>query len=152
MKRINAVILLVILALSIATGVYVWRLKNPLPQLARTPAPGGYTLINGNITVDYVYFIPFTVPSGAFDIIVSGNFSVLNSGTIRVIVVNSTNNVSGFGLPTSYDSGQQVSGNFSVTLAPNATYFLVYVNFLQLGYSQPAKVVDTNVDFSFWEI
>jgi len=107
-------------------------------------------LINGNITVSNEYFIPFTTPSGAFDINVSGNFSVIGEGTIRVIVVNSTNFVSGFGLPTNYDSGEQSAGYINVTLAPGATYYLVYVNMVQWGYPQPAKIVETNVDFSFW--
>lgn len=150
MKRIISVVLLVVLALSIATGIYIWGSANILPHPASTPALGGYTLINGNVTVNSEYFIQFTVPSGAFDVNVFGNFSVIGEGTIRVIVVNSTNFVSGFGLPTNYDSGQQSTGFINATLAPGATYYLVYVNFIQWGYSQPAKIVDTNVDFSFW--
>jgi len=76
MKKIITVVLLVVLALAIATGIYIWstRYPYPQPQIAITPAPGGYTLINGNITVNYEYFIQFTIPSGAFDINVSGNF------------------------------------------------------------------------------
>ena len=93
----------------------------------------------------------FTIPSGAFDINVSGNFSVIGEGTIRVIVVNSTDFVSGFGLPTNYDSGQQSGGYINTTLAPGTTYYLVYANFVQWGYSQATKIVDTNVDFSFWQ-
>lgn len=150
MKRIVTVVLLVVLALSVATGIYIWR--NSLPEkLAITPASGGYTLINGNINVGYEYYIQFTVPSGAFDINVSGNFSVVGEGTIRVVVVNSTDFVSGFGLPTNFDSGQQSAGHISATLAPGATYYLVYANFVQFGYSQPVKTVDTNVGFSFWQ-
>jgi hypothetical protein len=150
MKRIISAVLLVVLALSIATGIYFLGLKNPLSEPVATPAPGGYTLINGNITVSNEYFIPFTIPSGAFDINVSGNFSVIGEGTIRVIVVNSTDFVSGFGLPTNYDSGQQSAGYINATLAPGATYYLVYANIVQWGYSQPTKIVDSNVDFSFW--
>jgi hypothetical protein len=154
MKRIITVVLLVVLALSIATGIYIWSRYYPYQQLGAPggplPVPGGYTLINGNITVSYEYFIQFTIPSGAFDINVSGNFSVIGEGTIRVIVVNSTNFVSGFGLPTNYDSGQQTAGYINATLAPGATYYLVYANIVQWGYSQPAKIVDTNVEFSFW--
>ena len=153
MKKIITVVLLVVLALAIATGIYIWsnRYPYPQPQIAITPAPGGYTLLNGNITVSYEYFIQFTIPSGAFDINVSGNFSVIGEGTIRVIVVNSTDFVSGFGLPTNYDSGQQSAGYINTTLVPGATYYLVYANFVQWGYSQPTKIVDTNVDFSFWQ-
>jgi hypothetical protein len=87
LRRISALILIIILALSIGAGVYIiWK---PLPfQPMSTPANVKQTLINGNITVDGEYFIQFTVPSDAFDITVSGNFSVLGEGTIRVIVVN----------------------------------------------------------------
>ncbi len=150
MKKIITVAILVILALMIATGIYIWGSANNLPHPEDTPAPGGYTLINGNITVSYEYFIQFTVPSGAFDVNVSGNFSVIGEGTIRCIVVNSTDFVSGFGLPINYDSGQQSAGFINATLAPGATYYLVYANIVQWGYSQPTKIVDTNVEFSFW--
>ena len=151
MKKIITVVVLVVLELTIATGIYIWRSVNILPRAVDTPAPGGYTLINGNITVSYEYFIQFTVPTGAFDVNVSGNFSVIGEGTIRVIVVNSTDFVSGFVLPTNYDSGQQSAGYINATLAPGATYYLVYANIVQWGYSQPTKTVDTNVDFSFWQ-
>ena len=151
MKKITTVVILVILALT-ATGIYIWESPNLQPHYAGTPAPGGYTLINGNITVSYEYFVQFTVPKGAFDVNVSGNFSVIGEGTIRVIVVNSTDFVSGFGLPTNYDSGQQSTGYINATLAPGATYYLVYANTVQWGYSQPTKIVDTNVNFSFWHI
>jgi hypothetical protein len=149
-KRISVLILLVILALSVGAGVYIaWRLKNST-RAASTPAIGGQTLINGNITVDGEYYIQFTAPSGAFDITVSGNFSVLGKGTIRVIVVNGTNFVGGFGLPTSYDSGQQSAGYVNVTLAPGATYYLVYDNFVQWGYPQPVKIVNTDIDLNYF--
>jgi hypothetical protein len=151
MKKIITVVILVLLALTVVTGIYIWGSSNILPHPVDTPAPGGYTLINGNITVSYEYFIQFTVPTGAFDINLSGNFSVIGEGTIRVIVVNSTDFVSGFGLPTNYDSEQQSAGYINATLAPGATYYLVYANFVQLGYSQPTKIVGTNVDFSFWQ-
>jgi hypothetical protein len=51
LKRIRALVLLVILALSIGAGVYItWRI---LPfQPVSTPANIKQTLINGNITVD----------------------------------------------------------------------------------------------------
>ncbi len=150
MKKIIAAVILVVLALTIATGVFIWGSANILPHPVATPAPGGYTLINGNITVSYEYFIQFTIPTSAFDVNVSGNFSVIGEGAIRVLVVNSTDFVSGFGLPTNYDSGQQSAGYINATLAPGTTYYLVYANIVQWGYSQPTKIVDTNVDFSFW--
>jgi hypothetical protein len=149
LRRISALILLIILALSIGAGVcIIWR---PLPfQPMSTPANVKQTLINGNITVDGEYFIQFTVPSDTFDITVSGNFSVLGEGTIRVIVVNATNFVSGFGLPTSSDSGQQSANYVNVTLAPGATYYLVYNNFVQWGYSQPVKIVNKDIDLNYF--
>jgi hypothetical protein len=153
MKRISALVLLVILASTLGIGVYIWTLHpnfQLMPTPAHTPAMGGYKLINGNISVEGLYYIKFDVPSGAFGINVSGNFSALNNGTIRVVIVNSTNFVSGLGKPTSYDSGQQVSGSFNIPLAPNATYYLVYDNFLELGYFQPARIVQTNVDFRYY--
>lgn len=134
--------------------------NNIYPGIA---GPGGYTLINGNVTVSGTwFFIPFTIPSSAFNINLSGSFSVIGEGTIRVIVVNSTN----FGLPTGndsgvtsaiYDSGQVPSGHFNVTLAPtlapNSTYFLWYVNYIPLGpgmeYSTQTTIVDTDVNLSF---
>ena len=151
MKKIVTVVILVVLASTVATGIYIWGSANILPHPVATPAPGGYTLINGNITVSYEYFIQFTVPTSAFEINVSGNFSVIGEGTIRVLVVNSTDFVSGFGLPTNYDSGQQSAGYINATLAPGATYYLVYANIVEWGYSQPPKSVETNVDFSFWQ-
>jgi hypothetical protein len=150
-KRIRALILLVILALSVGVGTYViWRVENPPVHLVNTPAPFQQTLINGNVTVDNEYFIQFTVPSSAFDITLSGNFSVLGEGTIRVVIVNETNFVSGFGLPTSYDSGQQTAGYLNVKLAPGATYFLVYDDYVQSSNSQPVKTVNTDIDLNYW--
>ncbi|HMK94063.1 MAG TPA: hypothetical protein VK536_01555 [Candidatus Limnocylindrales bacterium] len=149
-KRIRALILLVILALAVGTGAYVaWRLKHPGFRAASTPVINEQTLIDGNITVDGEYFIQFTVLPGAFDIRVSGNFSVIGEGTITVIVVNGTNFVSGFDLPTSYDSGQQTAGHVDATLTPDATYYLVYVTFEQVGYPQPVKIVDTDVNLNY---
>ena len=156
MKRTSALILLVILAVSIGAGVYItWRLLPFQPastpvQFASTPADIEQTLINGNITVDGEYYIQFTVPSDAYDITISGNFSVLGEGTIRIIVVNATNFVSGFGLPTSYDSGQQSANNVNAKLAPGATYYLVYDNFIQWGIFQPVKIVSTDIDLSYF--
>ncbi len=165
MKRTSALILLVILAVSIGSGVYLtWRLLPFQPastsvplqatstpvQFASTPVGIEQTLINGNITVDGEYYIQFTVPSDAYDITVSGNFSVLGEGTIRIIVVNATNFVSGFGLPTSYDSGQQSANYINAALAPGATYYLVYDNFIQWGIFQPVKIVNTDIDLNFW--
>jgi hypothetical protein len=141
--------LIIILALSIGAGVYI--ISMPLAfQPMSTPATVKQTLINGNITVDGEYYIQFTVPSDAFDIKVSGNFSVIGEGTIRVIVVNATNFVSGFGLPTSFDSGQRSANYVNVTLAPGATYYLVYDNFVQRGYSQPVKIVNTDIDLNYF--
>jgi hypothetical protein len=155
MKRISALVLLAILASSLGIGVYIWTLNTQphfqlTPTPAHTPAMGGYKLINGNISVDGIYYIKFDVPSSAFDINVSGNFSVLNNGTIRVVIVNSTNFVSGLGKATSYDSGQQVSGSFSIPLAQNATYYLVYDNFIEWGNFQPLRIIATDVDFSYY--
>ena len=155
-KRINALILVVILAVSIGSSVYItWRLLPFQPaytsvQFASTPVGIEQTLINGNITVDGEYYIQFTVPSDAYDITVSGNFSVLGEGTIRIIVVNATNFVSGFGLPTGYDSGQQSADFVNATLAPGATYYLVYDNFIQWDIFQPVKIVNTYMDLNFW--
>ena len=153
MKRVKAIVLLVLVALAaVVAGVYLaWNLRNLSPHLAITPAYFQQTLIDGNVTLtDGEYYIQFTVLPGAFDINVSGNFSVLGEGTIRLIVVNATNFVSGLGLPTSYDSGQQTSGRVNATLAPDATYYLVYANFLQWGTPEPAKIVNTDINLSYF--
>lgn len=116
---------LIVVASVIAYGIW-----GPKQQPFGTPVIVNRVLLNGTITVDgSYYYIEFSVPKGAFNIQVSGTFSVTNQHSIRVLVTNNSNYASTEGI--NYDSHQSQSGTINATLTPGGTYYLVYDNSLQ---------------------
>lgn len=116
----NVLVIVFVLALGFMVTYGFW---GPKPQPFGTPVVAYKNLINETITVNQTYAVEFSVPNGAFNIQVTGNFNVSNNNSIRVAISNDTN-VNG----AIYDSGQSDAANFSVNLPSSGTYYLVYDN------------------------
>jgi hypothetical protein len=146
-KKIMYVLLILVIIIASATIAYIFLSRSP----ASTPnTAGSRVLIQGWISVNPgIYFIQFIVPNDAFNIHVSGNFSVDN-GVVRVLIANeSTFNKSGFSenIISNYDSGQSTNGYFNSILSRGGLYYLMYENKEQTA----ATIVDTQVKLSYYQ-
>ena len=168
MNKKNILIIILVVGLAISGGVNVtqYMQTHPIalftqPKPFSTPIFGGWTLINGNITVtaNDIYYIEFNVPQSdqsvtVYNIKVSGTFTVLGRDTIRVYVTTPTmfNPLSSDFSPN-YDSGLATSGDINLTLFTGGTYYLVYnnENYLYNNTQSQDKIVDTNVIVSYME-
>ena len=151
-KTRTTIVTVLLLALVIAAMIFAydsWR--SNLPH--STPRIELRVLLNGNITVSpYYYYVQFDVPSYAlsYSIHVTGNFSVIQGGTISVFIMNETSYNDWDTEPTinpNYNSGKVASGEFDVRL-PNADmYYLVYY---KTPFGEPEKIVTTYVELEYY--
>ncbi|TMI43972.1 hypothetical protein E6H23_01990 [Candidatus Bathyarchaeota archaeon] len=111
-------------------------------------------IVNGLITVSsggYNYY-PFTLPSGATSIAVSGSFTASggSGNDIQVLILDQTNFVNwqnGHQASAYFNSGQEIVGSITTNLPSAGTYYLVYSNTFSTFSS---KNVQTTVDLSYY--
>ena len=144
-KVIGIIVIIVIIGLLVVFFVEI-----AINQPVSTPIVVNRVLLNGTITVDAgLYYVQFILPSGAFDVQVSGNFTVSGGNTIRVYVMDEANfnnrGVNGFDFNPDYDSWQVATGNINATLRSSGTYYLVYDNSFQVSQ----KIVNTTVNLEY---
>jgi hypothetical protein len=128
----------------------VFYMETTSHQPVPTPKVVNRVLLNGTITVDAgVYYVQFIIPSAAFNVQVSGNFTVSGGNSIQVCIMDGTNfnnlGVNWSNFNPDYDSGQVTAGNFNATLRSSGTYYLVYDNSLQSSQ----KIVNTTVNLRY---
>jgi len=144
-KAVGIIAIIVIIGLLV-----VFFVEEGVHQPVPTPRVVNRFLLNGTITVDAgLYYVQFILPSGAFDVQVSGNFTVGGGNNIRVYVMDEPNfqnwGVNGFEFSPDYDSGQVATGNINATLSSSGTYYLVYDN----SFQDSQKIVNTLVNLAY---
>jgi hypothetical protein len=129
---IIAVVVIVVLVVAVSSVVYFGTIFTPF---STTRSQNSGSIVNGLITVPaggYEYY-PFTLPSGAMSIFVTGMFTASGGGgnKIEVFVADQTNFVNwknGNSATSYYDSGQVPTGSIIANLPVPGTYYLVYSN------------------------
>jgi hypothetical protein len=144
-KAVGVIVVIVIIGL---LGVFF--VEVAIHQPVATPMAVNRILLNGTITVNVgLYYVQFTIPSDAFDIQISGNFTGSSGNNIRVYVMDEANfnnwGVNGSDFHPDYDSGQVATGNINATLRSSGTYYLVYDNSFQASQ----KIVNTLVNRAY---
>lgn len=155
--RVAIVILAVALSISTIFNAVQYFQAHPIslePKIAVTPAPLNRVLINGTITINPndAYYIEFQIPEGPItQVLVSGNFTVLDDSNIRVFIFNSSQswNPLSTNFGALYDSELAISGTLNLTLRSGGDYYLVFNNYNSL-YSTPTpgKTVNSQVTLS----
>jgi hypothetical protein len=150
----TTIVIVLVIVLAIAAVIfafdYWWRSNQIFP----TPRIENRVLLNGTITVSSdPYYIQFPVPSYAlsYSVHVTGNFSVVEGGTISVFIMNETCFYDYWSIPSSgympnYNSGQVASGDFDVKLPNPDMYYLVYYK----SFEDPQKIVTTFVELEYY--
>ena len=149
LARNTAIAVTAVIVIVVLLGVFF--VKDVPPN--STPFAVNRVLLNGTITVDVdLYYVQFTLPANAFDVQVSGNFTVAGGNNLRVYVMNEANfnnwGVNGFNFQPDYDSGQATNGNITATLPANGAYYLVYDNRFQASQ----KTVNTLVNLEYFTV
>ena len=122
--------MLLIFIIAIVVGVVIYALyPSSTTTQHTTQIVNGIANVNAKTYVDY----PFTVPSDASNISVSGTFTAHNGvgNDIKVFILDSTNfdnyaHVNGF--TSLYQSGQIITDSFNVSLLSSGNYHLVLDN------------------------
>jgi hypothetical protein len=146
--RNKAVGIVVVIGIIGFLGVFF--VEVAIHQPVSTPIVVNRVLLNGTISVNVgVYYVQFIIPSAAFNVQVSGNFTVSGGNNIRVYVMNEANfnnlGVNGFNFAPDYNSGQVATGDINATLRSSGTYYLVYDNSFQASQ----KIVNTFVHLGY---
>ena len=112
------------------------------------------SIVTGSLNLEnggYSYYT-FTVPAGATNSQVKGNFTVAGSGGsgIQVYIMNNenlfiwANSPASARVSTYFDSGQVTSDSINTRLSPG-TYYLIFDN----TFSNSSKIVQTNVSLVY---
>ncbi len=142
----DAVILIIVV---IAVALFSYRGVAPTTVQSQS-----LNIVNGSLNLDkggYVYYM-FTVPGGATDSQVKGNFTVATGGGdgIQVYIMNNenlfiwANSPASAHVSTYYQSGKVTLGSINARLSPG-TYYLIFDN----TFSNSSKVVQTNVSLVY---
>lgn len=115
-----------------------------------TPNTAGHrVLLHGTVIVGSdSYYIQFIIPARAFNIHVTGNYSVQGNSTIRLYLMNENafdawNSLSSK-FSADFDSGQSTGGIVNATLSGSGVYYALFEN------NEGIKIVDTDLSLSYW--
>ena len=134
-----------IIIILVASGAFTQENGNNENGLS-SPTQHTVVVASGSLNVDSNShtFISFSVPSGASNVVLEGNFTASggSGNDIKVYVMDPTNYghwTKGQQAFVSYSSGQTTSGNISASLPSIAgTYYLVFDNIFSL---QSSKII-----------
>jgi hypothetical protein len=141
------IVIVVIVIAGLAVTYPVWGIH----PMSTPNTAGNRTLLHGTAIVGSpFYYIQFIVPAHAFNIHVTGNYSVRGNSTIRLYVMNesafeSWNNL-GSQISADFDSGQSSEGLVNATLSGSGVYYVFFEN--KEGLKE--AVVDTDLNLSYW--
>jgi hypothetical protein len=127
------------LAMSFLTVLLVFTLQNASSQSIGDTASGAITTVGGETT-----YYELTVPDGAVNPRLVGNYLVQNGDTIEVIVLDQEGcptPLSPFDCTSVYSAPPQDRGDVNVPLTPGKTYYLEFHN------DEAFSSKTTNVDF-----
>ena len=149
---IIAVVAVVVVVAVIVVGFSILSQRSS-PSESTPPQEHTSNIVNGTISVSARNYqaYPFTIPSGATNAYVTGNFTA-SGGTgndIEVLIMDATafiNWKNGHQVSVYYDSGDLTTSNFDVSLPAGGSYYLVYSNTFALLFG---KNVQTRADLIY---
>jgi len=145
-------IVAIIAVVAVGIGVYL-ATRSGEGGGGTAPQEYSFNIVNGLITVSAGNYqaYPFTIPSGAMNANIVGNFTASggSGNDIIVLIMDATafvNWKNGHQVSVYYDSGQLTTSNFDVSLPAGGSYYLVFSNTFSIIST---KNVQTRADLSY---